>query len=189
MIGDASGEFACILLDTCCRLNLYETGLIAEMLHALPERCAVVDYVVAESLYIRRSGATGDEDDTEPVVLQPLIDRGLLEVLRLVTDDEAVSFVSLTAELEDGEVMTSTIAVHRNAVIATDDRKARRICSSLIPPLPVQTIAAIIQAWADVRQIPDEVLRQILSDVRERARFVPDRHDPLHAWWHSMLDR
>ena len=85
--------------------------------------------------------------------------------------------------------MTSAIAVHQNAVVSTDDRKARRICSSLIPPLPVQTMAAIIQAWADVRQIPDEVLRQILSDVRERARFAPGRHDPLHAWWHSMLDR
>ena len=96
MIGDSSGEFACILLDTCCRINHYETGLVAEFLHALPERYAFVDYVVAESLYIRRSGATGDEDDTEPVVLQSLVDRGLLEVLHLETDDEAVSFVSLT---------------------------------------------------------------------------------------------
>lgn len=133
--------------------------------------------MVAESLYIRRSEATGDEDDTEPVVLQPLIDRGLLEVLRLETDDEAVSFISLAAEFDDGEAMTCALAVHRSAVVATDDRKARRICSSLIPPLLVQTTAAMIQAWADVRQIPDEGLRQILSGVRERARFAPGRHD------------
>lgn len=188
MIGEGPAGPAVILLDTCCLLNLYATGRMAEILNALPERFAVVDHVVTESLYIRRSGEPDDEDGTEQVALQPLIDAGLLEVLHVETDDEAASFVAFAAELDDGEAMTCALALHRNAIVATDDRKARRICSSLTPPLPVRTTATMIHVWANARQISAEVLRQILSDVRERARFAPGRHDPLHAWWHSVLE-
>ncbi|CCF83768.1 hypothetical protein [Nitrolancea hollandica] len=187
MTGEGSEDSTCILLDTCCLLNLYATGRIADILYALPARFAVVERVLSESLYIRRGEVTGDEDDTEPVLLQPLVELGLLEVLQVENDDEAASFVSFAAELDDGEAMTCALALHRTMVVATDDRKATRLCGLLNPPLSVQTTAAMIRSWADARQIPHESLRQVLSDVRERARFAPGRHDPLHAWWHAVL--
>ncbi len=97
------------------------------------------------------------------------------------------SFVSFAAELDDDEAMTTALALHRSMIVATDDRKATRLCASLTSALPVQTTAAMIESWPDARQIPHESLRQVLPAVRERARFAPGRHDPLHAWWHAVL--
>lgn len=176
-----------ILLDACRVLNLYATGRMGAILGALPERFAVADRVAAETLYVRRGGSGEDADERIPVDLRPLIEEGLLEVLRVETEEEAASFVSFAAQLDDGEAMTCALALHRGGVVGTDDRKARRVCSMQSPPLDTRTTTTVLKAWAESERIAGADLRQVLVLIRERARFVPGKHDPLQGWWEAAL--
>lgn len=188
-MGGGVGAPGLILLDACCVLNLYATGQMAAILRALPWRFAVADRVATEALYIRRGGAGEDADERDPVDLGPLIARGLLEVLRLETEEEAATFVGFAAQLDDGEALTCALALHRGGMVGTDDRKAWRVCGGQAPPLEVYSTAALIEAWAEGQRIASGVLARVLTDIRERARFIPGRRDPLLSWWKASLDR
>jgi hypothetical protein len=69
--------------------------------------------------------------------------------------------------------------------VATDDRKAQRVLQALTPPVPVLGTAALIKEWADSAAVEPTRLREILTAIRVRARFVPGRHDPLQSWWEA----
>ena len=186
MSGDI-GAHSHMLLDACCVLNLYATGRMDRILRALPWRIAVADRVAGEALYLRRGGGGEDTDERDPVDLGPLIAQGLIEVLQLENEDEAASFVGFAAQLDDGEAMTCALALHRGGVVGTDDRKARRICGLQVPPLAIRSTPTMLKIWVDNEQIADAELRQSLVTIRERARFVPGRHEPLQAWWVAAL--
>ena len=82
--GNKWPETGVLLLDASCLLNLYATGRIMEIAASLPWQLAVVDYVMEqESLYVRTIGASGEQEETVPVDLSPLVEEGLLLVLRL----------------------------------------------------------------------------------------------------------
>ena len=183
----AIGARSHMLLDARCVLNLYATGRMDRILRALPWRIAVADRVVAEALYPRRGGDGADADERDPVDLGPLIARGLIEVLHLETEEEAASFVGFAAQLDDGEAMTCALALHRGGVVGTDDRKARRICGLRVPPLAIHSTPTMLKLWVATEQIADAELRRALVAIRERARFVPGRHEPLQAWWAAAL--
>ncbi len=125
---------------------------------------------------------TGDAVD-----ISPLVARGLLEVLAVETPDEAASYVSFAAELDDGEAMTCALALHRGALVATDDRKALRLLAARAPQIRVRSTAQLLKEWADSASLAPTELRAVLTDVRQRARFAPGRHDPLHSWWEAAL--
>lgn len=186
-MGSEIGAPARILLDACCVLNLYATGQMDAILRALPEHFAIADRVASEALYIRRGGSGEDADERIPVDFGPLVEQGLLEVLRVETEEEAASFVDFAAQLDDGEAMTCALALHRGGVVGSDDRKARRVCGAQSPPLDTRSTPAMIKAWADSERIAGADLRRVLIDIRERARFAPGRHDPLLAWWDAAL--
>lgn len=187
MMGGGVGEPVRILLDACCLLNLYATGRIDAILRALPDRFAIADRVAAEALYIRRGGGGDDADERDPVDLGPLIAQGLIEVQQLESEEEAASFVGFAAQLDDGEAMTCAVALHRGGVVGTDDRKARRICGAQSPPLKIRTTPAMLKAWAESERIAGADLRQVLVDIRERARFAPGKQEPLQAWWEAAF--
>jgi predicted nucleic acid-binding protein len=186
-MGGEVGAPGQILLDACCVLNLYATGRMEAILRALPLPCAVAERVVAEALHVRRGGDGEDADERDPVDLAPLIAQGLIEVLRLETDEEAASFVGFAAQLDDGEAMTCALALHRDGVVGTDDRKARRVCGMQEPPLEIQTTPTMLKAWGESGQIASTELKQALFRIRERARFAPGKRDPLQVWWEAAL--
>ena len=183
----ADPAVALILLDACCLLNLHATGRLEEILATLQGRFAVAERVAAEALYTRRGGSGDDADETDSIDIHPLITLGLLEVLSVETPDEAACYVSFAAELDDGEAMTCALALHRGAIVATDDRKALRLLATQAPPIRTRSTAQLLKEWADGAQVSSAELRTILTDVRQRARFAPGRHDPLHAWWEATL--
>ena len=123
-----------LLLDASCLLNLYATDRILEIAAALPWQLAVVDYVLEqEALYVRTIGAYEEQEETVPVDLSPLIDEGLILVVRMETPSEEASFVELAAVLDDGEAVTGAIALSRGHMVAIDDRKARRVLGEKAP--------------------------------------------------------
>ena len=177
-----------IILDACCLLNLYASRQIEAILGTVPTRFAAAEAAAAEVLYVRYGGGGQDADKREHVDLQPLIRVGLLDILSLETEGEKASFVLFAAELDDGEAMTCALAVHREAAVATDDRKAIRVLSSVATHVRVHTTVSLLKRWAEIEQPAAATLKRALTDVRERASFVPGRHDPLLPWWKAVLN-
>lgn len=178
-----------ILLDAYCLLNLYASRQIAAILGDSSARFAITARVVAESGYVRRGGSDDDADERDPLDLAPRLAAGSLTVWRIATDAEAASFIDFAAALDDGEAETCALAHHRGAIVATDDRKARRLCGQHVPPLELRSTLDIIRDWAKVSAIAPAILGELLRDIRDRARFSPNRNDPLRPWWDDTIVR
>jgi hypothetical protein len=175
------------IIDACTILNLYSTGRIDDILRSLPSRFGVVDYVARkEALYVY-SGVTEDgEVVRDQIDWDPLFSSGLIKELYL-NDDEAETFVSLAAELDDGEAMTCAVAICRDYAVATDDLKTRRFMATFASDVRVYTTSELIKGWADGMDISQTVLHRALVDVRDRGGFVPGKRDPLRNWWDQSL--
>jgi hypothetical protein len=176
-----------LLLDACCLLNIFATGHVAEILETLNWRFAIAIAVAREAMWIYRGGEGEDARERDPVNTQPLVDAGLLEVLGPEVDTEVQSFVALAAVLDDGEAMTAALAIHRQAAVATDDRKAIREIRSRAPSILLLSTATLLHTWAQDAGLDKSTLQEALGNVRSRARFLPSPQDPLRAWWDSVF--
>ena len=173
-----------LLLDASCLLNLCATDRLLEIAAALPWQLAVVDYVMEqEVLYVRIIGA---QEGTVPVDLSPLIDEGLLLVMRLETPSEEASFVELAAVLDDGEAVTGAIALTRGHLVAIDDRKARRVLGEKAPGMRLVSTLELMRQWS--ASVPVQEVSHALRAMQHRASYVPGQWDPLHAWWRDMME-
>ena len=176
-----------LLLDASCLLNLYATGRLIEIARVLPWQLAVVDYVLEqEALYVRAIGAHEEQEETVPADLSPLIDEGLLLVVRLETPSEEASFVELAAILDDGEAVTGAIALNRGHLIAIDDRKARRVLGESAPWMRLVSTLDLVRQWCE--SVPVQEVGHALRAMQHGARYVPGQRDPLYAWWGDMVE-
>ena len=176
-----------LLLDASCLLNLYATGRLLEVAQALPWQLAVVDYVLEqEALYVRTVELYEGEVETLPVDLSPLIDGGLLVVVRLETASEEAHFVELAASLDDGEAMTGAIARNRSFAVAIDDRKARRVLGEWASGVRLVSTLELVQQWG--ASVPIDDVSRALRSMRHGARYVPGPRDPLYEWWRNIVE-
>jgi predicted nucleic acid-binding protein len=171
------------VLDTCVLINLLATGRVAEIVRVIAPSRMVCSAVSEESLYLRPLEAEGRP---EAVDLQLLIAAGVLTPCQIEGVAEEDLYVTYALELDDGEAMSLAIAQSRNLVLATDERKARRLARENAPQLSIISTAEIIRAWAEGKERRDVIaaVRSILA----RARFRPADSDPLALWWNEMLD-
>ena len=185
--GNKWPETGVLLLDASCLLNLYATGRIMEVAASLPWQLAVVDYVMEqEALYVRTIGASGEQEETVPVDLSPLVEEGLLLVMRLEAPGEEASLVELAAVVDDGEAVTGAIALNRGYSVAIDDRKARRVLGEKAPGMRLVSTLELMRRWAE--SVTIEEVGRALRAMQHRARYVPGQQDPLYAWWHDMME-
>ena len=184
--GNKWPETGVLLLDASCLLNLYATGRIMEIAASLPWQLSVVDYVMEqEALYVRTIGASGEEE-TVPVDLSPLVEEGLLLVLRLGAPGEEASLVELAAVVDDGEAVTGAIALNRGYSVAIDDRKARRVLGEKAPGMRLVSTLELMRRWD--QSVTTEEVGRALRAMQHRARYIPGQQDPLYAWWHDMME-
>ena len=171
-----------VLLDAWAVINLCASRHFEDILSDLPYRFAVAEKVSTdETLYVRRGGGGEDALEKEPLKLDPSVSAGNLQVLPLLSDDEATTFVSLTTELDDGEAATIAIALHRKLSVATDDRKARsRLRQANVRS---HSTLALLKEWCETRGLSSDEIATVLSDVRHRGSFLPPRGEPLQNWW------
>jgi len=181
----ASAEIA--LLDACCLINLYATRIIERVLGAVPYQFAIVDIVTGESLFVRRGGTGDDAGERDAIPLHALLSQGVLREVTSSSPQEVSLFVQLAAQVDDGEAMTCAIAIRRGHAVATDDRKTLRVLRQHHPEVQILTTASIIKSWTDAEQPSSNEIAAVLRAIRERARFMPSRDDPLHAWWSAFL--
>ena len=176
-----------LILDASCLLNLYATGRLIEIAAAPPWQLAVADYVLEqEALYVRTIGAHEEQEGTVPVDLSPLIDEGLLLVLRLENPSEQGYFVELAAVLDDGEAVTGAIALNRGHAVAIDDRKARRVLGEKASGMKLVSTLDLMRQWSE--SVPVQEVRDALRAMQHGARYVPGQRDPLYAWWRDMME-
>ncbi len=172
------------LLDACAVINFSATGWMAAILAVIPGRVAVVDHVADEALYVRRGGTGDDARDPEPIDLAPLTVSGILTVLTSEDEHELATFVALTQHLDDGEAMTAALAIHRGALLVTDDRKAERVLAGRVR---LRSTLDVVKAWVDAERIDAAHVRQVLVAISERATYRPSRLHPLRRWWELAL--
>jgi predicted nucleic acid-binding protein len=176
-----------LLLDACVIVNLHASRQMAAILAATETPCAVVDAVHREAQYLYRGGAGDDAREREQIDLSPLVASGLLTVIDVRDEDELLTYIDLTREIDDGEAMTPAVAIHRRLPVATDDRKALRILER--HSLDSSSTLGLIRAWSDQASIGPETLRAALIDLRQRGNYLPARNHPLKAWWDSIMDQ
>jgi predicted nucleic acid-binding protein len=177
-----------IILDASCLLNLYASRKLREIAATSPQPFVVAEYVVQqEALYIRRRASAQEPEEREPVEIGTLVATGLIQVITLNSEAEAITFIDLASEMDDGEAMTCALAMHRQCDVATDDRKARRVLSGRAPHVPIISTLAIVKQWAELAGITKAELKAILLSIWSGANYYPGEREPLYAWWVGIL--
>ena len=180
-----------LLLDACCAINLLASGRAADILEGIPFDVSVVRLVLEQEVLhvgpeeepgLKEMEAAPARELVVEISLQPLVDRGLLGVVDPTSEPEYATYVDLALELDDGEAMTGAIAIHRRALLATDDKKAIRVLGRRLPESSIVRTSELLKDWAD-QGIPTDQVREALRNVERRASFRPPRNDPLWEWW------
>jgi len=168
------------IIDACCLINLYASGGMTHFLAASRRKWYVPLAVLQECLYIRYEAESSD-DDRERVECQEYVDSGSITPVNIEGLEESDLFIGLATDLDDGEAMALSIAKHRGWVLATDDRKARRIAAE--HDVPTITTPEIMREWQASAQIPKAKIKIMLSNVETRGRFVPGENAAEYSWW------
>ena len=174
-----------VLLDACAVVNLWACRRMAEIVPVVDGRVAVAEVVRQEARYVLAGGAGPEALEREPIDLAALITAGALDVIMPGNDDELMTFIDLTRQLDDGEAMTLAIALHRSGVVMTDDRKAIRVANEI--GVPMLTSLELVKRWSELASIARIELRGTLGDLRERGRIEPSRQHSLRMWWMDVL--
>ena len=174
-----------VILDACCTLNLAATNRIHEILAQLPYRFCIGSRARGEAQWLRIPG----EELREQVDLQPLIEREFLSVAELHGAEEEALFVVFTGHVADGEAEGAALAINRGCILATDDRKARRVVTADHPALRLTGTLELLREWQELTVQSDEALADALRRISERARYRPRRDHPLWQWWSALIAR
>jgi predicted nucleic acid-binding protein len=177
-----------VILDASCLLNLYTSRKLPEIAATSPQPFVVAEYVVQqEALYIRRRASNQESEERELVEIGTLVATGLIQVITLNSEAEAITFIDLAREMDDGEAMTCALPIHRQCDVATDDRKARRVLSGRAPHVPIISTLAIVKQWAELADITKADLKATLLNIWSGANYYPGEREPLYAWWVNSL--
>jgi predicted nucleic acid-binding protein len=172
-----------VLLDACVAINLVVTDDLVVMSRVLKMSFLMASQAATEIGYL--CDEVGGDIVRTPIDLAQYPWSGAMRFLSLA-HDELRQYVELAAIIDDGEAATIAIARSRGLRMATDDRKARRVCADLGMPEPKRSLG-ILHAYADAVPLGDQSIRDRLIRVRSRASFRPARSDPDCKWWSSHV--
>lgn len=179
-----------IILDACCVISLYGSGRIGEVLASLGVSVAITTYVHENEILGIQGLPNADDVAGQQgtwIDLQPLINDNLLALTSPLSEDEETAYVNFAAFLDDGEAITSAIAVKRNWAIAIDDRRSINFLKRAVPTLPIISTLELIKHWVETTNLPAHEVKAALSNIRIRARYKPGSSHPLYAWWQAFL--
>jgi predicted nucleic acid-binding protein len=167
-----------VLIDTCTLINLLASGEPELLLGGLSSICMVCEAVSRESLFLR-----AEQENVPPqrIALDPLFASGILHACQTESVEEEALYVSLAAELDDGEAMSLAISSVRGYGLATDDRKARGLANE-IGSVPLFSTAEILHSMS--HHDPTRI-REIIQRIESRARYMPHPAAPLSDWWNA----
>lgn len=173
-----------LTLDACVSLNLDATGRVVEILSQLPHHFTVGRRARGEAQWLAAPGS----EERERVDLEPLIAAGLLREQQLQGPAEEALFVEFGARLADGEAEAAAIAASRGYILATDDRKARRIVTERYAAVRLSSTLELLREWQLAVAPPEAEVTEALWRIAERATYRPASSHPLWAWWVDLMD-
>ena len=172
-----------ILLDACVAINLAATDSLEEIAGTLQMTFGMVQQAEAEAGHLR--DIVEGELVHAPLNLRQFALGEALDLLELVPSEFAL-YLELAAIVDDGEAATIAVAIQRDLEIATDDRRARRLCQERHLAEPVRTVA-LLHSFADAAELSGDQVRDMITKVRDRASFLPPRADPDLKWWNDHI--
>lgn len=171
-----------VILDACVLINLLASGEFDGITDSANREFALCSKVREESMFLR-------PDDAGTLVLEPIaldehVDSGRLRILFIEGDEEETLYVNYAANLDDGEAMSMALAESRGFVLATDDRKARRLFADVLGASShLLSTAELLRDWADTHSVPPERVKSALHRIMNRARYTPNQNDSNFLWW------
>jgi predicted nucleic acid-binding protein len=173
-----------IILDSCVLINILASEETEQILRSTGKQCRICVIVEKESFYLRPDDS--QEELFDSIKLGPLIKSGVLSLCDLEGSDEATLYVDYASRLGDGEAMSLAIAESRGYILATDDRKARRIfLESGNDSSRLISTSELIRNWAESKSVSPAKLKSVLVNIQHRAHFFPPRKDPNFTWWNK----
>lgn len=173
------------ILDACALVNLHcGWGGLGE-LRNFGTSWSIGDTALKEAMFVRDFAPNGDilkvTLDSAAVVAE-----GNLHVLSLDGEQEHAALIEFALELDDGEAQAMSLALHRERVLATDDRPALRVASQLIT---VQTIGTpeILTAWVNANPEQGHRLPEVIRRVNVLGPFRLKKNSPHYGWWQAHL--
>jgi predicted nucleic acid-binding protein len=170
-----------VLIDACCLINLCSSGRLPDILRGIPNQWHVCTAVATETLYV--NVATSKERTRVKVDLQPWFDNAVLLPCEPGPQDELAAFVNYATRVDDGEAMSLALAKCRSWILATDDRKARRIATD--DSIPIINTIQIIQEWAGRTGAALGAIKELINNISILARYRPSANVPGASWWGS----
>lgn len=172
-----------LLLDACVAINLAAAAKLDMIADVLQVTFVIAEQAASEVGYLR--------DTVEGVVVLTPINLEqfvLSETLQIheLAPAELELYLELASIVDDGEAATIALAICRSTDLATDDRRARRLCAERHLPEPLRTMA-LLHAYAETALLNNQEVRQMLVQVRDRASFLPARSDPHLKWWDDHI--
>jgi predicted nucleic acid-binding protein len=146
----------------------------------------VSDQVAQEAKWILQpSDADPERLEKAGIDLTDHYASGVLATCKLESEQELLQFVTLAANLDDGEAACLSLAANRKWLLASDDRVARRIAGEL--GVDVIGTPQIIKRWANQNKVTGTDLASTLQAIQKYARFVPHRTAQDFDWWMNSL--
>lgn len=173
-----------LLLDACVAINLMATSRLDAVAAAIGITFLLVRQAAEEAGALR--DVVDGESVRRPIDFAPHVSTGSVRIIALEAG-ELARYVECARHVDDGEAATIAAAVCRKIPLATDDRKARRLCTDFGLPAPVRTLA-LLRRYVERAELDPTEVRTLLIAVRNRASFVPPRADPDASWWQTHVD-
>jgi len=169
-----------IALDADVLMNLLATDRLEEILSANGARGILCPRTRAESVYLNPRSPGGKR---QTIDLFPHVASGML-VETTLDQDETATFIRLAAEVDDGEAQVLAVGLHRRLIVATDDRRARKVAAR--EGISLLSTPELILGWAAGGGRSSEEHRQAITDIEIRARFRPRPSDPSRPDWDRL---
>lgn len=179
-----SATLPTIILDACVLINLLASEEAEGILRSTGKECRICVVVEKESFYLRPDDP--QEESFDSVRLDTFIKSGVLSLCDIEGGHEAALYVDYASRMDDGEAMSLAIAESRGYILATDDRKARRIfLESVSDSNRLTSTSELVRNWVDSQSVPPARLKAVLMSIQHRANFFPPRKDPNFTWWNN----
>lgn len=176
-----------VIFDACSLINFYASGFFEPILRSFKTQTCLVEQVNKESLYIRKPTDHPQKYDYEPILLDPYTRNEQLKLVKLETELEKKLFIKLAERLDDGEAATFALAIEREMVVVTDDKKAIQVLKEVAPNIEILTTPDIIKAWGESTKMKKEDIKLALENIRVGANYQPSQSHDLFHWWKSQI--
>lgn len=158
-----------LVADASVLINLNATGYASQIVLALPGSFVVTETTLAE---LRLGAAKGHNDDE---LVCDLIDAGMTRLVDLGAPGISLyrSLVDGTTEhtLDDGESATIAYALEASGVAVIDERKARSLCASRFPALPIASTVDLLVHAAVRNALGHQTQVQAIAAALRHARM------------------